>query len=89
MLWTILAVFLKYDIGFFLIRKHFFSKKKKKPGEKMNPEGMCALMDFREDGTTPYMLFFKDGLEEEKVVCFYFVKRRYREKKGRGSEYNF
>lgn len=36
-------------------------------GEKMDPEGLCALMDFREDGVTPYMLFFKDGLEEEKV----------------------
>ena len=41
---------------------------KKNTGEKMNPEGMCALMDFREDGVTPYILFFKDGLEEEKVV---------------------
>ena len=29
---------------------------------------MVALMNFREDGVTPYMLFFKDGLVEEKVV---------------------
>ncbi|XP_078694749.1 translationally-controlled tumor protein homolog isoform X1 [Branchiostoma floridae x Branchiostoma belcheri] len=35
-------------------------------GEKMDPDGMVALMDYREDGVTPYMLFFKDGLEEEK-----------------------
>ncbi len=35
----------------------------------MNPDGMCVLMDFRDDGVTPYMLFFKDGLDEEKVVC--------------------
>ena len=30
--------------------------------------GMVVLMDFREDGVTPYMLFWKDGLQEEKVV---------------------
>ncbi|XP_078612385.1 translationally-controlled tumor protein homolog [Branchiostoma floridae x Branchiostoma japonicum] len=35
-------------------------------GEKMDEDGMVALMDFREDGVTPYMLFFKDGLLEEK-----------------------
>ncbi len=35
----------------------------------MDPDGMCVLMDFRDDGTTPYMLFFKDGIIEEKVVC--------------------
>lgn len=29
---------------------------------------MIALMNFREDGITPYMLFFKDGIIEEKVV---------------------
>ena len=36
-------------------------------GESMNPDGMIALMDFRDDGS-PYMWFFKDGLVEEKVV---------------------
>jgi len=36
-------------------------------GESMNPDGMLALMDFRDDGS-PYMWFFKDGLVEEKVV---------------------
>ena len=37
-------------------------------GESMNEDGMIALMNFREDGVTPYMLFWKDGLLEEKVV---------------------
>lgn len=37
-------------------------------GESMNPEGSIGLLDFREDGVTPYMLFFKDGLETEKCV---------------------
>ncbi|KAJ8407368.1 hypothetical protein AAFF_G00279420 [Aldrovandia affinis] len=35
-------------------------------GETMNPEGMVGLLDFREDGITPFMTFFKDGLEMEK-----------------------
>jgi len=35
-------------------------------GETMNPDGMVGLLDYREDGITPYMLFFKDGLEVEK-----------------------
>ncbi|XP_069496715.1 translationally-controlled tumor protein isoform X2 [Ambystoma mexicanum] len=35
-------------------------------GEKMNPDGMVGFLDFREDGVTPYMIFFKDGLELEK-----------------------
>ncbi|XP_053563971.1 translationally-controlled tumor protein [Bombina bombina] len=34
--------------------------------ESMNPDGMVALLDFREDGVTPYLTFFKDGLEIEK-----------------------
>lgn len=34
----------------------------------MNPEGMVGLLDYREDGITPYMLFFKDGLLVEKCV---------------------
>ncbi|XP_076018088.1 translationally-controlled tumor protein homolog [Genypterus blacodes] len=36
-------------------------------GENMDPTGMVALLNYREDGTTPYMLFFKDGLVEEKL----------------------
>lgn len=39
---------------------------------EMLVEGMAALLDFREDGVTPYMLFWKDGLEEEKVVSAEF-----------------
>jgi len=35
-------------------------------GESMNADGMVGLLDFREDGITPYMIFFKDGLEQEK-----------------------
>ena len=34
----------------------------------MNPEGMVGLLDYREDGITPFMTFFKDGLELEKCV---------------------
>ncbi|XP_071751910.1 translationally-controlled tumor protein homolog [Centroberyx gerrardi] len=35
-------------------------------GESMNPDGMVGLLDYREDGITPYMIFFKDGLVIEK-----------------------
>uniref|UniRef100_A0A2K5CXJ1 Translationally-controlled tumor protein n=1 Tax=Aotus nancymaae TaxID=37293 RepID=A0A2K5CXJ1_AOTNA len=35
-------------------------------GENMNPDGMVALLDYREDGVTPYVIFFKDGLKMEK-----------------------
>ncbi|KAJ8351680.1 hypothetical protein SKAU_G00231560 [Synaphobranchus kaupii] len=35
-------------------------------GETMSTEGMVGLLDFREDGITPFMTFFKDGLEIEK-----------------------
>ncbi|KAJ8399640.1 hypothetical protein AAFF_G00410510 [Aldrovandia affinis] len=34
-------------------------------GETMNPEGMVGLLDFREDGITPFMTF-KGGLQVEK-----------------------
>jgi len=36
-------------------------------GENMNPEGMAVALAYREDGMTPYLCFFKDGLQEEKV----------------------
>ncbi|GFS77526.1 translationally-controlled tumor protein homolog [Trichonephila clavipes] len=39
-------------------------------GESSNPDGLIALLDYREnsDGSeTPTMIFFKHGLEEEKV----------------------
>ncbi|XP_065188076.1 translationally-controlled tumor protein homolog [Sycon ciliatum] len=35
-------------------------------GESMNPDGMAILMNYREDGITPFFVFFKDGLVEEK-----------------------
>ncbi|CAJ1079922.1 translationally-controlled tumor protein [Xyrichtys novacula] len=35
-------------------------------GMSMNPDGMVGLLNFRDDGITPYMLFFKDGLLAEK-----------------------
>ena len=48
-------------LGICLLPKFFI-------GENMNPDGMVALLDYREDGVTPYMIFFKDGLEMEKCV---------------------
>ncbi|CAI9156031.1 unnamed protein product [Rangifer tarandus platyrhynchus] len=35
-------------------------------GENMNPDGLVALLGYREDGVTPYRIFFKDGLEMER-----------------------
>ncbi|XP_029968663.1 translationally-controlled tumor protein homolog [Salarias fasciatus] len=35
-------------------------------GESMNPDGSLGLLDYKEDGLTPFMIFFKDGLEIEK-----------------------
>ncbi|KAK5861325.1 hypothetical protein PBY51_022732 [Eleginops maclovinus] len=35
-------------------------------GESLDSEGLVGLLDYREDGITPYMLFFKDGLITEK-----------------------
>ncbi|THH32921.1 hypothetical protein EUX98_g1309 [Antrodiella citrinella] len=32
-------------------------------GESMNPDGMVALLNYREDGITPYLTFWKDGLK--------------------------
>ncbi|OCH94111.1 translationally controlled tumor-associated [Obba rivulosa] len=36
-------------------------------GESMNPDGMIALLNYREDGVTPYFTFWKDGLKEIKL----------------------
>ncbi|TFK43489.1 translationally controlled tumor protein [Crucibulum laeve] len=36
-------------------------------GESMNPEGMVALLNYREDGVTPYFTFWKDGTKEVKL----------------------
>ncbi|KAI9142119.1 translationally controlled tumor protein [Paraphysoderma sedebokerense] len=36
-------------------------------GETMDPEAMVALLNYREDGVTPYFTFFKDGVKAEKL----------------------
>ncbi|RVD87579.1 uncharacterized protein DFL_001804 [Arthrobotrys flagrans] len=36
-------------------------------GESMNPEGIVLLLNYREDGITPYFTIWKDGLSEMKV----------------------
>jgi len=36
-------------------------------GESMDPDGMVVLMNYREDGTTPYVTIWKHGLSEMKV----------------------
>ncbi|KAJ3073180.1 hypothetical protein HDU98_002056 [Podochytrium sp. JEL0797] len=36
-------------------------------GESMNPDGMVLLLNYREDGTTPYFTLWKDGLKAQKV----------------------
>ncbi|PWN86599.1 putative translationally-controlled tumor protein [Acaromyces ingoldii] len=36
-------------------------------GESGDPEGMVALLNYREDGVTPYLIFWKDGVKEQKI----------------------
>ena len=36
-------------------------------GESMNPDGMQVLVDYREDGITPFFSFFEDRSEERRV----------------------
>jgi hypothetical protein len=36
-------------------------------GESMNPDGMVILLNYREDGVTPYVTVWKHGLTEMKV----------------------
>lgn len=36
-------------------------------GESMDPDGMVILLNYREDGITPYVTVWKHGLKEEKV----------------------
>ncbi|PQE13150.1 Translationally-controlled tumor protein [Rutstroemia sp. NJR-2017a BBW] len=36
-------------------------------GESMNPDGMVVLMNYREDGVTPYITVWKHGLTKMKV----------------------
>ncbi|PHH61137.1 hypothetical protein CDD81_754 [Ophiocordyceps australis] len=36
-------------------------------GESMNPDGLVVLLNYREDGVTPYVIVWKHGLKEMKV----------------------
>ncbi|KIV99710.1 uncharacterized protein PV09_08641 [Verruconis gallopava] len=36
-------------------------------GESMNPDGMVVLLNYREDGITPYVAVWKHGLTQMKV----------------------
>ncbi|KAF4961859.1 hypothetical protein FSARC_10017 [Fusarium sarcochroum] len=36
-------------------------------GESQDPDGMIALLNYRDDGVTPYLTFWKHGLGEMKV----------------------
>ncbi|KAL2164692.1 hypothetical protein VTH06DRAFT_3909 [Thermothelomyces fergusii] len=36
-------------------------------GNSMNPDGMIVLLNYREDGITPYYTFWKHGLKEVKL----------------------
>ncbi|KAM0241445.1 hypothetical protein ACHAP5_007562 [Fusarium lateritium] len=36
-------------------------------GESMNPDGMVVLLNYREDGVTPYITVWKHGVTEMKV----------------------
>ena len=36
-------------------------------GESMDPDGMTVLLNYREDGVTPYVIVWKQGLTEMKV----------------------
>ncbi|KAI9811541.1 MAG: hypothetical protein M1826_003144 [Phylliscum demangeonii] len=36
-------------------------------GSSMNPDGMHMLVNYREDGVTPYVVIWKHGLNEQKV----------------------
>lgn len=36
-------------------------------GESMDPDGMVVLLNYREDGTTPYVAIWKHGVSETKI----------------------
>ncbi|AGO10527.1 AaceriABR075Cp [[Ashbya] aceris (nom. inval.)] len=36
-------------------------------GESMDPDGMLVLMNYREDGVTPFVAIWKHGSKEEKI----------------------
>lgn len=49
-------------------------------GESMDPEGMVVLMNYREDGITPYFIYFKDVLSSayQQIRLFFSEKKRLR-----------
>lgn len=36
-------------------------------GESFSPDGQIALLNYREDGVTPYFTLWKDGLKSQKI----------------------
>ncbi|QEU59787.1 Tma19 [Kluyveromyces lactis] len=36
-------------------------------GESMDPDGMLVLLNYREDGTTPFVAIWKHGVKAEKI----------------------
>jgi len=50
-----------------MVDKKRFSELDFYTGESCNPDGHIALLEWRDDGATPVMMFYKDGLIEEKV----------------------
>ncbi|OAA78385.1 Translationally controlled tumor protein [Akanthomyces lecanii RCEF 1005] len=36
-------------------------------GESMNPDGLIVLLNYRDDGVTPYIIVWKHGVKEMKV----------------------
>ncbi|PNY30039.1 Translationally-controlled tumor protein [Tolypocladium capitatum] len=36
-------------------------------GESMNPDGLIVLLNYRDDGVTPYVIIWKHGVKETKV----------------------
>lgn len=36
-------------------------------GESMDPEGMIIMLNYREDGTTPFVAIWKHGVKAEKI----------------------
>lgn len=36
-------------------------------GESMDPDAMVVLLNYREDGTTPYVAIWKHGVKEQKI----------------------
>lgn len=44
-------------------------------GESMDPDGMVVLMNYREDGVTPYMIYWRDGLKEVSILVLVVMAR--------------